>query len=369
MSKRFNEYNGLNLPGINESVLGKDGVDRNIEIASVAALGTDYLVFDIVWPSVERALGLAEYSNDAIQFFCAENAFIFNKKTKKIFLWNKGRDVGIHLINKSKALKNGDVYFSTNSVGNEYLFKYSPNENSVTQMMPEGQRASKWCVGNDGLIGYDQNAFNVTPSSYGRLLVENAKIIPANGQVFSLNGELYSIYKDIKRWIKNGTDVVSTNVINLDKYPEFGNVHELPNDFPYPIWRIYPMSCKDKILIESGALFEFDGDKMNKLAAKIECENRDETYITKDAMYFYSRVNGRLLSCFDFTTYSNHDIDTSDYDIYDISSNEDYEGLNFTGLRYSDMAKVAGTIDAQGNIKILSTADFDRQIKTLIPMK
>ena len=276
------------------------------------------------------------------------------------------------------------------------LRRLNPTNITIEQALPDGQNCEKFMVNKSGIIYYVYES--------AKFKMPNGRIIPYDGYepFISNDGDFYiydwnlqepKFYKLIpksdgeiqKEYICQFDDPVSESLCGIAKNGKNGKSLFISavNGEGGPDGRINIIANK---------LYEFDGSQL--IAKKTyECDQpaydltgNFQEYVSLWNLFsesYHSSANGMIseinLGFLSNTMYSinlddysiqstPYTFPASEYELYEITSDEANRRLVFTALRYEDGKIVIGEISAQGRISIISEKESNSKIINLIAL-
>lgn len=279
-----------------------------------------------------------------------------------------------------KEAPDGLLYFigaSTNGV----LYKFDPQNFTIEQALPDGQKCNDFLVNKEGVIYYD-NKFKLPSGT----------IIPNIVQpVFLLNGDFFSLDTEqqfeISKWhLTSDNNLLKTNILSLLDVAQF--------EYGLQPARFVQIRQNKSALIylptylenvpghEGVILFEFDGSNavmINSYGQDQEQCNRlisiwldmTETHpVESIADNYLCFLPGQILAfnIEDFSISLTPCAFPEGYEVYESSVDQINRRLLFTALRYEDGKVVIGEVSDTGQISIINEKASENRIINLIPL-
>ena len=266
--------------------------------------------------------------------------------------------------NTTVSTVNGISYFNGYYYSEDYMadgmsmqiFKFNPNELTITALLPEYQTFSKFTVNDLGFVGY----YEYQESASAKVKCPGGSIVQlGTDDILTISNNFYTIENNIiKRWTANGSNgLTSADVCAM---PDNASTLKLANHLQ-DVYLFYGYTEAGK-----EATYQFNGKEFTLLDVAIPQELYTVGFETRDA--WYNAENNMKLQKLSKVDYSISSIDISGYQIVEFVASPESPDVSFTGIRYSDSKKVIGKIDADNNIEIESAFTSGSSIYDLIPI-
>ena len=282
----------------------------------------------------------------------------------------------------------------TDGAGNMYFFNYiskiykiDVSDFTINQYLPDGQDFKEGLISTDGVLCYSSNSprFKFKHPS-GRIYpweeLSDLDNSYSHSPILNSAGEILIIERR-SEWLSqrpgyDGPSEYEMNIVisQVEYNPTGLGVKRLSSDViatdVNPWVNCFWNYVKDELMLvmSDESLYVFDGTRLEKCPNKMTSNPHRNFLYLKNVICQVNLGSLPKIIRLDLNTYQETvvDIQSSGYEIYEVTGSKSNNDINFSGLRYNDAKNVIGKINQDGTLQVLNETSSTDKITNLIKL-